>query len=283
VAALGPTPGAGDLVRLGARYPVARQTPGVFLAAAGAHRRDARPRAEARALEAGLRAGTRIPDAPQADIAELNGRLVENLRSRGLISAAATVARRAGPAGLTLDSRPLDAQTLLNELSAGPARAWPAISAPSITAAPQILAGWIFQEPLILPVEPGDLGYVVARRGPTRAGEPARWAILAPRSPDQPDAAPNAPAPDAPAPTPPAPSAPGPNTATPSPLAPLVERWSEPDAQDQWRLLRTTPSRVLMARTGDNGVSLRAIDPVVGKVLFDTTPLSKILPPAGSA
>ncbi|MFN8728558.1 MAG: PQQ-binding-like beta-propeller repeat protein [Planctomyces sp.] len=269
-AALGPTPDARSLERLGARFPVSRLAPSLYLAAAEAHRQNSRSRAEARALEAGLRAGARLPDAPPADIAELNGRLIANLRARGLIAAAAGVARRAGSTGLTLDGRNLDSPALLADLNAGPARAWPAISAPSITAAPQILAGWIFQEPLILPIEPGDIGYVVARRGPTRAGEPPRWAILAPRSAAQ------APAPDAAADQ-------AANPDSRGALAPLVERWSEPDPQDQWRLLRTTPTRVLMARAGDNGISLRAIDPIAGTVLYDTDPLNKILPAADAA
>lgn len=140
-----------DLAR---RYPVARLTPRAWLRACELHETAGDARAAARAAEMGLQQAHRTGDAPMTDVSELGGRLVMNLRSRGLLSAAADAltrhrARFADRAPLTTQGKPVDIAALERELSSllAAERRPPRLGAPSMTRS-QGLTGWKLMDAL---------------------------------------------------------------------------------------------------------------------------------------
>lgn len=143
----------GALEALARRYPVASVTPEIWLKASIAQDRVGRARLAARAAEMGLQACERLGGEQPTAAGELAGRLVNNLRSRGLLSASADVltrfAARWPKATVTLEGKAVDARTLGRELAAlmqqerRPAR----IGRPD-GAQRQLLKGWALMEPL---------------------------------------------------------------------------------------------------------------------------------------
>ncbi|MBL0869942.1 MAG: PQQ-binding-like beta-propeller repeat protein [Phycisphaerales bacterium] len=140
-----------DLAR---RYPVARLAPRAWLKASELHEAAGDARAAARAAEMGLQQAQRTGDAPMTDVGELGGRLVMNLRTRGLLSAAADAltrhrARFTDRAPLTVQGRPVDVASLERELSSllSAERRPPRLGSPSLTRS-QGLTGWKLMDAL---------------------------------------------------------------------------------------------------------------------------------------
>ena len=152
--ALGATPTEPQLEALAAKYPLAKQTPEIWERIADLRTQDKKPQQAAAALEAGLRAATRQPDAPPAVVGEIAGRLIVGLRERQQLTAAAGVLRtvRARFPGLPLTAagQPLDSEKLVAELASKIAASlrWPHVG-PVRADGAQAIAGWSIMEPLL--------------------------------------------------------------------------------------------------------------------------------------
>lgn len=152
--ALGAGASAEAMQAVAERFPVAQSIPALWSRIAAAYRDGGRSRAEARALEIGLQRAEGIPDAVPAVVGELAGRLVANLKQRGLLSAAAGALNRFQsrfPAvAITMESRPVDVTRLKAEVGAEllAQRRWPRAGAPTAQGA-QIITGWSIMEPEI--------------------------------------------------------------------------------------------------------------------------------------
>lgn len=155
LAALGANATIQQLETLATTYPLARQTPGVYLRLA--QLRAQTPGAEQAhllALEAGIRAAQRHPSPELGSVAALGGKLVGELTNRGQFSAAAGVARGLAAAypGLTLGDGggAKSIEKVLEELSLRIAEStrWPKVG-PVSAEGVQVLAGWELMEPLL--------------------------------------------------------------------------------------------------------------------------------------
>ncbi len=175
LAALPATIDAAALESLAERFPLAQQTPDIWSRAATAHRAANRQSAEARALELGLAAASRIPDAPPELVGEISGRLVWSLRDRGLLSAAAETlqrVRRTYPQlTLTRDRQPLDERALDSSLAAelSAQRRWPSVGRPRGQQV-HVFEKLGLMEPEIQPTTPESLGYFMVRDDAGRVG-----------------------------------------------------------------------------------------------------------------
>lgn len=157
LAAAPQTASATDLEQIARRYPVAAGVPALWLRVAALYRLQDRPRAAARALEAGLQTAQRLPDATMPVVGELAGELVANLRERSLVLAAGETLRevRARFPGLALSrtgAGPIDSGTLAAELGrlAQDAHRWPPVGRPQREGI-ETFVGWTIVEPAIRP------------------------------------------------------------------------------------------------------------------------------------
>jgi outer membrane protein assembly factor BamB len=224
------------------QYPAALVAPGLWMKLGLLHERESRPRAAARAFELGLRSAEGDTSADRAVLAELAGRLLENLRTRGLLSATDELAR-ALPArfpGLspTRAGQPLDLAALSAELSRllAQSRRWPRVGPP--TSVSQVLAGWAIMEPAIKPSIPAAVNGLVLRH------EDGRVACFAPPA-NAPDAA----------------------------LEPI---WSSPPNNDPAELVRSDRgSALLFFATAEGGV-LERVDTTAGQSAWRSEPFPKL-------
>jgi outer membrane protein assembly factor BamB len=172
-AALAPNAEPEAMEQLARRYPVAAATPALWGKIASAYETGGRPRAAARALELGLDAAERTQSAP-AMIGELAGRLLTNLRDRGLLTAAQdalSALRSRHPAlALSVAGQRVDAEALARELGErlSVEQRWPGVGAPGSVA--QTLTGWALMEPAIRPTRPTTVGALVLRHEDGRVG-----------------------------------------------------------------------------------------------------------------
>lgn len=168
LAALGPTPSAQDLEALVARYPLSSATPGMWATLAATYQKAGNAQAATNALEAGLRAVQRIPDASPAAVGEIAGRLITTLRDRGQTAAAAGVLRsvqaRFPSVALTSDGAPLDAARVGAELSDAIAAAmrWARVGNVRAEGA-QVIPGWSLMDPVLTEFTPAVAGLVPLR------------------------------------------------------------------------------------------------------------------------
>lgn len=168
IAALPPGAETSAIELLASRFPLGRATPGLWLRLADMHGGGEQARAEAKALELGLRAAARMPDPPETVVGELGGRLITNLRERGLLIAAGEQLRRLStnyPAvTLTARGQPLDRPALAQTLGEHMAtmRRWPSAGAP-IQEGQQVLTGWALLQPLLDDPMPHSRPFFVLR------------------------------------------------------------------------------------------------------------------------
>ncbi|MBL8991297.1 MAG: hypothetical protein JNJ48_06930 [Phycisphaerae bacterium] len=185
VAQLSPAASAEAMETIAHRYPLAQSTPALWTRIAASYREGGRLRAEARALELGLQRAEGMPDAPPAVVGELAGRLVMNLKQRGLLVAAGTVLQRFGTrfpgATLTVEGRPADLTRLRGDVGAEllAQRRWPRAGAPEAGAA-QLVTHWTLMEPEIRPTTPLAPQFVVMQAEDGRVG---LWGVDAPGAP----------------------------------------------------------------------------------------------------
>ncbi|QOJ01265.1 MAG: PQQ-binding-like beta-propeller repeat protein [Phycisphaeraceae bacterium] len=148
---LGPSPGPDELESLASRFPLARSTPGVLLAAARAY---AAPGAEAprikalaRALDAS-RTLARITRQPEADeTMQASGLLIESLASSGRLGEADRLIRRlaAESPGLApkVGATPLNVGSLRADLEGRlSSRQTPPVVGLAVVGRPDVIAGW---------------------------------------------------------------------------------------------------------------------------------------------
>lgn len=195
LAAIDAAAGPERLEALTQRYPLAQSALPAYARLADAYVAADRPQAAIGALEAGLRAARRLPEAPMASVGELGGRLIQLLRSRGQTSAAATTLRtlrqRYPELALTSAGQPVDAGTLAAELDgvlAASAR-WPRVGPVNLPLGDnvgggggggggvQVIVGSKLMEPVLTDPAPGLSGLLVMRSesgvgvwAPTTAG-----------------------------------------------------------------------------------------------------------------
>lgn len=154
LAALGPSASVESLEGLAQRYPFARHVPALWSRIAEMHRAASRPQRAIASLEAGLRGAQRIPNPDLGAVGMLAGGLVEELRSRGQLAAAASVLRTTKTkfpgAALTSGGQAIDvdrlAGELLERLTAN--QRWPRVG-PVRAEGGQAIAGWTIMEPLL--------------------------------------------------------------------------------------------------------------------------------------
>lgn len=168
LAALGQEPTAPELEALVARYPLASVTPGMWAMLAATYQKVGNAQAATNALEAGLRAVQRIPDASPAAVGEIAGRLITTLRDRGQTAAAAGVLRlvqtRFPLVALTSGGAPLDAVRVGTELSDAIAAAmrWARVGNVRAEGA-QVIPGWSLMDPVLTDFTPAVAGLVPLR------------------------------------------------------------------------------------------------------------------------
>ncbi|HVU65003.1 MAG TPA: PQQ-binding-like beta-propeller repeat protein [Phycisphaerales bacterium] len=154
LAALGAGATEPQLESLAAKYPLAQQTPGVWMRLADMRQAAKKPQQASSALEAGLRSAMRQPSPPEAVVGEIAGRLIVGLRERGQLAAAAGVLRsvrqRFASVALTSAGQALDAEKLGAEIAERIAAStrWPRIGAVRQENG-QSIAGWTILEPLL--------------------------------------------------------------------------------------------------------------------------------------
>lgn len=163
---LGASPTPEQLTVLAERFPLAAQTPGLWARTGKLLREAGLARPALSALETGLRAAQRVPDAPKADIGELAGSLVTQLTSGKQFAAAARVLHAVGERypdlPLSADGQAINAVALGAELDARLAAAtrWPTIG-PLATDRAQVVVGWSLMEPVLRDRHPHVAGGVV--------------------------------------------------------------------------------------------------------------------------
>lgn len=179
-------PDANELENLARMYPVSISALKAWSLAAAAHDAGGRGRLAARAAELGLLRAQAMSDAPTQLVGELGGRLVVNLQSRGLLTAAADSLRRMKVKSpgvvLTRNGSPLDVEALSRELASLMAieRRAPRIGRP-IGEGVQDFPSWALMEPLkVTAAEAGPTGFLVMQHDDGRiaimgmkAAEPA--------------------------------------------------------------------------------------------------------------
>ena len=154
LASLGDGAGVEALESVAQRYPFARHVPALWSRIAELHRGASRPQKAVASLEAGLRAAQRIPSPDLQAVGVLAGRLVEELRGRGQLSAASSVLRTTKSkfpgATLTASGQVIDADRLATQLLETLAvnQRWPRVGAVRAEGG-QALAGWTLMEPLL--------------------------------------------------------------------------------------------------------------------------------------
>lgn len=174
-AALPPDAGPERLEALVRSYPVARLAPELWGRVASAFERQDKPRAAARALDQGLEIAQRLPDAPAAQVAELAGRLLVNLRDRGLLTAAqdtlARVRTRFPHITVSVSGQPLDLAQFSAELAQRRATTerWARLGMPGAEGV-QVLAGWALLEERVPSLRPSAPAVLVARHLDGRLG-----------------------------------------------------------------------------------------------------------------
>jgi outer membrane protein assembly factor BamB len=143
-----------QLESLAARYPLAQQTPGIWMKLSDLRLAAKKPQEAASALEAGLRSATRQPSPPEAVVGEIAGRLIVGLRERQQLAAAAGVLRstraRFPTLTLTRNGTALDADKLGAEIAERIAAntRWPRVG--TVQKDPyQVIGGWTILEPLL--------------------------------------------------------------------------------------------------------------------------------------
>lgn len=164
--ALGPAPSVDQLRTLAARYPLSVQTPDLFRRISELEKQAGHERESVAALENGLKAAQRIPNAPAQAVGELAGRLVVELRERRQPRAAAAVLRevqrRIPGISLTANASPLDSARIGAELAERIAATtrWPRVG--QLTSEDvQMLSGWTLMDPMIVESTPHIAGCLV--------------------------------------------------------------------------------------------------------------------------
>lgn len=166
LAALGPAPTVEQLRALASRFPLSVQTPDLFRRISDLEKQAGHDRESLAALESGIKAAQRIPNAPVAAVGELAGRLVVELRERRQPRAAAAVLRdvqrRLPGIALTAHEQPLDSQRIGAELAERIAATtrWPRVG-PLTGEGVQMLSGWTLLEPMIVESTPHVAGCLV--------------------------------------------------------------------------------------------------------------------------
>ncbi|MCW5764641.1 MAG: PQQ-binding-like beta-propeller repeat protein [Phycisphaeraceae bacterium] len=248
MAQLPPAAGADAMELIAHRYPVARSTPAMWIRIAAAYRDGGRARAEARALEVGLQRAEGMPDASPAVVGELAGRLVTNLKQRGLLVAAGTVLQRFGArfpsATLTIDGRPADLTRLRSEVGAEllAQRRWPSAGAPAAAGA-QLVTSWTLMEPEIRPTSPVAPPFVVMQ---AEDGRVALWGVQEPGAP----------------------------------LAPL---WTSDAPKDPVALVKTDRTSAYFFWATPAGGVITRVDAASRAVVFRSEPFNGYFPPGGPA
>ncbi len=187
LSSLPPDATVADLEGLAKRHPVGLAAPALWQRVAALYALQDRPRAAARALETGLQAAARMPDAPAPVVGALTADLITNLRARGLLAAAAETLRDARdrfPA-LTLPrpgGTPVDAAALAAELGReiDVAHRWPAVGPPTADRI-ETFAGWTIVEPTVRPVLGSAPAALMLRHDDGRS-----MLVAQPREPDAP-------------------------------------------------------------------------------------------------
>lgn len=154
LAALGDSAGVEQLQQLASRYPLSVQTPDLFRRISELEKQAGHERESVAALESGLKAAQRIPNAPESALGELAGRLIVELHERRQPRAAAAVLRnvqrRVPGIALTAQGRPLDAERIGAELAERIAATtrWPRVG--QLTSEDlQMLRSWTLLDPMI--------------------------------------------------------------------------------------------------------------------------------------
>ncbi len=234
-----------EMERLARRFPVAVASARLWDRIAQAHESEKRSRSAARALEIGLQTAERIPAAPPAVVGELGGRLVTNLLDRGLIFAAEESLRHFrstfGQVALTVGGQPLDEGALGQRIGGERAQnqRWPSVGLP-VADGPQVLAQWALMEPLVREPTPAAPTYFVMRHQDGRVAVFSRAAANA------------------------------------DGFSPV---WTFQSEQHQAELLRQDrASAYFYTAVGRQGGSITRVDPVSGKQVWATEPLSSHFP-----
>lgn len=236
-----------QLEQLAARFPLSVRTPELFARIADLHRGADRSREAVAALESGLKAAQRIPNAPESVVGELAGRLVLALRERQQPAAAAaslrTIRRRMPALTLTSGGEPLDADRLGAELAERIALTtrWPRIG-PLTGENVQVLSGWGLMSPWLQDFSPHVAGCLVMYSD----REVGVWVV----NKDGPEA------------------------------GRLGKLWSRRVEDGSAELLRITPDAAYVLLTGDRSGGLEKVPLAPGVRGWKTTALARLFPPS---
>ena len=244
VAALASDTTVEDLEALARWYPVARVAPALWGRVARAYELADKPRAAARALEVGLQVAEKLPDPPDAETAELAGRLLTNLKDRALLTAAEDSLRRVRERfpqlALTLGGVPLDLQRFSTDLAERRANTerWPRVGLPTGEGV-QVLAGWSIMDPVIPPIRPAVSKVLVVHHVDGRLGIFAASA--------------------------------GGEAAPPA----LELRWTSPAGEKTAELLRVDRETVFFYHVTEAGALIERVDALAGTSTWRSKPFAK--------
>jgi outer membrane protein assembly factor BamB len=247
LAALPPDAEPAVIEALAERFPAARVSTALWLRVGDLHERAGRPRAAARAFELGLRGAEGDATADRVALAEAAGRLVSNLRERGLLAAADDTLRLVQTrfAGLapTRQGQPIDIAVWSADLSRqlAQARRWPRVGAP--TSADQVLTGWALLDPAIRPTIPSSPAGLVLRH------EDGRVALFAPQIKQE-------------------------------PKSPLTAQWTSPPTEDPVELVKLDRHAALLFFATAAGGVLERVDAQTMQSAWRSRPFPELFPQA---